>query len=125
MSHSSRIALVVGAAFALTVGTGTAATAAGNDSYTSRSPDDGAEANFYSSGELFTLWDIECDGQVPRLQYKVGSGGSVTTVENHNGCNSDSTLVDKSWPEKTVIYFRACNIGGGDDNCGAWVKATA
>ncbi len=101
------------------------ASADGIASYSSESPDGGAFASFNSYGEIFNLYDYLCDGRVPRLQYKVGTGGSVSTAENHGGCHSDPLTVNKSYAEGTVIYFRACTIAANYSSCDSWIRATA
>ncbi len=119
------VAGIAGAILLCVFGSFGMAQAAGHENYSITSPDAGATAEFASYGEHFWLQDQLCDGKVPRLQYKVGTGGSVTTLENHGGCHTDPARFDESYAEGTVIYFRACNVSGNYDNCSQWLKATA
>ncbi len=120
--RAATVAGLVGILSAISLPT---ALADGTASYGMFSPDDGALVEFQSYGEIFDLFDEACDGRVPRLQYKVGTGGSVSTAENHGGCHSDPLTVNKSYAEGTVIYFRACNVAANYSSCSSWVKATA
>jgi hypothetical protein len=117
-SMIKKVAVTLGATAALALaGAAFTATAAYADS--SANTTAGAKATFTSSGEIFRLYDTNCDGNPVYLVYKV-SGGSENRIDYSGGCDTHGEY-NKSYAENTRIDYKACvNINNLPDKCSGW-----
>lgn len=105
---------VAGASTALAIGgVFLAAPAAYADS---RATIEGARATFTSHGEVFRLYDTQCDSNPVYLKYKV-DGGSEHRLDYSGGCGTHAKY-NMSFREGARIEYWACvNVRPGFDNC--------
>lgn len=84
----------------------------------------GARATFTSYGEVFRLYDTQCDSNPVYLVYKV-NGGAEHRLDYSGGCGTHATY-NLSFGEGVRITYKACvNIRPGFDRCSGWTSDIA